>query len=114
MANKMTKKDYFKVIMEKYPLTEAEREFCEKQIELLDKRNSGEKKPTATQIENEKIKVDLIEAMEPNMVYTITDLTKLFDVEISNQKMSALVKQLVLEGKVKRFEEKRKAYFQLV
>lgn len=115
MANKMTQKDFYKAFIAKYDLTEAEKAFCEKKIEQLDKKSStGEKKPTATQVANEKLKVELLEVMEPNMVYTITDLTKMFEVEISNQKMSALVRQLVLEGKVKRFEEKRKAYFQLV
>ena len=111
MANKMTKKDYFKVIMEKYPLTESEKAFCEKQIELLNKKNSAEKKPTATQKANVELKEQIVEKMVANTYYTITDLTKLFEVEISNQKMSALVKQLVLEGKVVRTEEKRKAYF---
>ena len=116
MANKMTKKDYFKQIMANYPLTESEKAFCEKQIELLEKKSasSGERKPTATQIANENIKVELIEKMEVGTYYTITDLTKLFEIEISNQKMSALVKQLVLEGKMVRTEEKRKAFFSKV
>lgn len=115
MANKMTQKDFYKGFIAKYNLTEAEKEFCEKKIAQLEKKSeSGERKPTATQVANEKLKDTLLEVMEPNMVYTITDLTKLFEEEISNQKMSALVRQLVLENKVNRFEEKRKAYFQLV
>jgi hypothetical protein len=33
--------------------------------------------------------------------------------ELSNQRVSALVRQLLSEGKVERFEEKRVAYFAL-
>lgn len=49
MANvkKMTKADYFKQIMASYPLTEDEKAFVEHELELLAKKNSAEKKPTA-------------------------------------------------------------------
>ena len=34
--------------------------------------------------------------------------------ELSNQRISALVRQLLADGKVERIEEKRKAYFKAV
>ena len=115
MANKKTQKEFYLDFMAKYPLTADEKEFCEKKIAQLDKKSSSsEKKPTATQVANEKLKDEVLDKMEENVLYTITDLTKLFDVEISNQKMSALVRQLVLENKIARTEEKRKAFFSKV
>lgn len=118
MANvkKMTKADYFKQIMTSYPLTEDEKAFVEHELELLAKKNSAEKKPTAVQVANEGIKDAILEAMEEGKKYTITDLMKEVDAcaELSNQRVSALVRQLVTDGSVERTEEKRKAYFSKV
>ena len=118
MANvkKMTKADYFKQIMASYPLTEDEKAFVEHELELLAKKNSAEKKPTAVQVANEGIKDAILEAMEVGKKYTITDLMKEVDAcaDLSNQRVSALVRQLVADGSVERTEEKRKAYFSKV
>ena len=118
MANvkKMTKADYFKQIMTSYPLTEDEKAFVEHELELLAKKNSAEKKPTAVQVANEGIKDAILEAMEEGKKYTITDLMKEVEAcaELSNQRVSALVRQLVTDGSVERTEEKRKAYFSKV
>ena len=118
MANvkKMTKADYFKQIMANYNLTDEEKAFVEHELELLAKKNSAEKKPTAVQVANEGIKTDILEAMESGKKYTITDLMKSVDAcaDLSNQRVSALVRQLVADGSVERTEEKRKAYFSKV
>lgn len=118
MANvkKMTKADYFRQIMANYNLTADEKAFVEHELELLAKKNSAEKKPTAVQVANEGIKTDILEAMESGKKYTITDLMKSVDAcaDLSNQRVSALVRQLVTEGSVERTEEKRKAYFSKV
>ena len=118
MANtkKMTKADYFKQIMASYPLTEDEKAFVEHELELLAKKNSAEKKPTAVQVANEGIKDAILEGMESGKKYTITDLMKSVDAcaDLSNQRVSALVRQLVADGSVERTEEKRKAYFSKV
>ena len=118
MANvkKMTKADYFRQIMANYNLTADEKAFVEHELELLAKKNSAEKKPTAVQVANEGIKTDILEAMESGKKYTITDLMKSIDAcaDLSNQRVSALVRQLVTEGSVERTEEKRKAYFSKV
>ena len=118
MANvkKMTKADYFRQIMANYNLTADEKAFVEHELELLVKKNSAEKKPTAVQVANEGIKTDILEAMESGKKYTITDLMKSVDAcaDLSNQRVSALVRQLVTEGSVERTEEKRKAYFSKV
>ena len=111
MANtkKMTKADYFRQIMANYDITADEKAFIEHELELLAKKNSAEKKPTAVQIANEGIKDAILEGMEDGKKYTITDLMKCIDAcaELSNQRVSALVRQMVTDGSVERTEEKR-------
>jgi N-acyl-D-aspartate/D-glutamate deacylase len=88
----------------------------EHEIELLDKKNSTDKKPTAAQLVNASIKTAILETMESGALYTITELTKIvpnLPSEMSNQRMSALVRQLKDEGKVERIEEKGKALFKI-
>lgn len=76
---------------------------------------SGERKPTKTQIANEGFKEIILANMEHGRLYTVTELAKEipFGEELSNQRVSALVRQLKESGKVVRTEEKRKAYFSL-
>ena len=83
--------------------------------ESLVKKASAEKKPTKTQQANEDIKVRLMEAMQGQDKLTVTDIQNL-DEEfkaMSNQKVAALVRQLVKDGKLQRLEEGRKAYFKV-
>ena len=112
---KMTKREMFEQIKANYPLTAEEVAFIEHELELLAKKNSADKKPTKVQVENEAIKADIVGGMEAGKQYTITDLIKSVPAiaELSNQRVSALVRQLVADGSVVRVEEKRKAYFSL-
>lgn len=116
MANtkKMTKRDYFNAILSKYPLTDAEKAFVEHELELLEKKNSSEKKPTAQQVVNEGIKAAIVAGMTPNRLYTITEIQKEIPecAELSNQRISALIRQMV-GNEIVRTEDKRKAYFSL-
>lgn len=115
MEKKMTKKEMFAQI--KAHLTnEAEIAFIDHEIELLEKKNGAAKKPTKTQVANEELKGVLVSNMEDNMVYTVTDIIKNVEgmADLSNQKVSALLRQLVEEGKVTKVVEKRKSYFQKV
>ena len=91
-------------------------EFIDHEVELLTKKNSAEKKPTAQQVANAGIATAIIEAMEPNRLYTVTEIVKSVPAcaDLTNQRVSALLRQLVEAGKVKRTEDKRKAYFSLV
>jgi predicted transcriptional regulator len=54
--------------------------------------------------------------MERNRIYTVTEVIKSVPecADLTNQRVSALLRQLVDAGKVKRTEDKRKAYFSLV
>ena len=80
------------------------------------KSTSKSNKPTAKQKANEEIKEKLMKILfaEPTRLFTISEICKLYtDEELSNQKVSSLIRQLVAEDKVKRTEDKRKAYFSI-
>lgn len=116
MAKKTTKMDNFNALLK---LNEVQANpdlvaFVKHEIDLLAKKNSGEKKPTKTQEANEVLKQDILEALTETPV-SVSDLIKTVPslAELSNQKVSALVRQLVNEGKVVRTEEKRHAKFAL-
>ncbi len=117
MANtkKMTKADYFKQIMANYPLTEDEKQFVEHELELLAKKNSAEKKPTAQQTANKGIQSAIYEGMVEGKLYTITDIIKEIPAcaDLTNQRVSAIVRQM-MPDLIERVEEKRKAYFRKV
>lgn len=91
-------------------------EFIDHEVELLTKKNSADKKPTAQQVANAGIATAIVEGMEPNRLYTVTEVIKSIPAcaDLTNQRVSALLRQLVESGKVKRTEDKRKAYFSLV
>ena len=119
MTNKkMTKRDYFNALLA-IPAVNADSgltDFINHELELLSKKNSAEKKPTAVQVVNDGIKSAILAGMTPGTLYTITDFIKTIPecAELTNQRVSALVRQLKDELKVERVEEKRKAYFRLV
>ena len=114
-TKKMTKADFFKQILANYNLTEDEQNFINHELELLAKKNSAEKKPTAVQVANDGIKTDILDGMVEGTLYTITDLIKTIPelADLTNQRVSALVRQLIADGMIERIEEKRKAYFRL-
>lgn len=87
----------------------------EKMLAQTLKKNSAERKPTATQTENVGLKNAILAFMEEGKKYTVTDIMKgCAEVAgLSNQRVSALVRQLKDEGSLVREEIKRKAYFSL-
>ena len=70
-------------------------------------------KPTATQTENAGFKADILATMEDGVGYTVSELMKLVPSigDLSNQRVSAMVRQMVTDGMLTREEIKRKAYF---
>lgn len=88
------------------------------EIDLLAKKNAkpnGERKPTATQEANAVVRGDIVTYMAEGERYTVTDIMKLVPsmAEFSNQKATALVRQLVLNGELVKTTEKGKSYFSL-
>ena len=118
----MTKKEMFAQLIANYNLTADEKEFVMHEIELLEKRNSkgGDRKPTAKQTENADLKTVILEFLADRVdeKFTITDMWKNIPIlaenpEMSNQRISAIVRQLVMDKLVIREEIKRKAYFSI-
>jgi cupin superfamily acireductone dioxygenase involved in methionine salvage len=113
MEKKMTKKEMFTQI--KAVLTDEEQiAFIDHEIELLSKKSSS-KKPTATQIANEGLKETIVNVLDKDNGVTASDVLKMsedFD-GMSNQKMSALLKQLVEDSKVIKYTEGKKSLFRL-
>ena len=109
---KMTKAQMFAQIKANYNLTDEENAFIDHELELLAKKNSAEKKPTAQQVANKAICDAIVNGMENGQLYTITDLIKTIPecADLTNQRVSALVRGM-LDVKVERIEDKLKAYF---
>ena len=109
---KMTNVKALAYVLENCELTTEVKEKLEKMKIQFEKKNSAEKKPTATQIANEGIKNIILETLNEKSM-TITEMQKSNSelAELSNQKISALLKQMTESGSIKREEIKRKAYF---
>ena len=89
-------------------------EFIDHEMELLAKKNSAEKKPTAQQVANNGIAEAIANhlAEQPNRLFTITEIIKEVPecADLTNQRVSAIVRGLI-GSSVERVEEKRKAFF---
>ena len=94
--------------------------FLDERIAITEKKNASgsgaDRKPTKTQLENEGIKDTIVSALvEIGKPATIADLQKSCGelAEFTNQKISALLTQLVKADKVSRTEIKGKAHFSI-
>lgn len=93
--------------------------FIEHEVELLARKNTvnGEKTLTPNQVQNENFKVVIAEYMAsaPDRLFTVTELNKEVDVlnDLSNQRISAILRQMVDAGKVEKVVDKRKSYFRM-
>jgi hypothetical protein len=119
MTNKKpTKKQMYEQILA-HTTNEDEKAFLLHEIELLDKKagKGAEKKLTPEQEKNEKVKAGILEALEGGEQMTISQMIKEVPIiqelfpDASNQKISALVRQLVQSLVVERVEVKGVAYF---
>lgn len=110
---KLTKKDYFNELKGLVADRQDLVDFIDHEIELLSKKSSRTA-PTKTQVENETIKEKIVATLvELGRYATITEIqnanTELAD--LSNQKISALLKQLVDTNIIEKMIDKKKAYF---
>ena len=117
MANKKTVVQMYEEILAIPTLTAEQKAFIEKRIEITQKKNAnrGENaKPTKTQVENEGIKDTIVSVLTATPT-TITDLIKSSAdlAGYTNQKISALLTQLLKAEAVVRTEVKGKAYYAL-
>lgn len=91
-------------------------DFIDHEVNLLARKNSGEsKKPTKAQEENEGYKALILDFLTDKDGVTCTDVLKGVPAfsEFSNQKISALMRQLRLQHKVVVNEIKGKSLFSL-
>lgn len=119
----MTKKEMFGAIATAIEKTTVENKaemlaFIEKQVAQLDKKSS-KSSPTKNQLANETYKVEMLECLvdigKPVTVTEFMALTRFnLENEFSNQKVSALFRQLVDANLVKRETIKKKSYFSVV
>lgn len=115
---KMTKKDYFTAILSNYALTEDEKAFVQHELELLAKKNSAERKPTANQLANEALGEKVYDFLcDTEKAYTVSELCKacpdLAEIEATTSKATAILRKLKDEGKVVNYTDKRKSYYKV-
>ena len=110
---KPTKRQMFEAIKNVPGLTEEQVAFIDHELELLAKKNSGEKKPTATQTANMALKDAIYAGMESDRMYTVTEIIKEIPAVagLTNQKVSPLMNQMFEDGRVTKTSEKRRSYF---
>lgn len=77
----------------------------------FEKEANGERKPTKNQMENEGIKANILAYLADGTYRSATEVGNALS--LSNQKASALLKQLTDAGKTKRITDKHKSYFTL-
>ena len=119
MANKKTtKREYYELIKSKLADNAEIVAFCDHEIELLDNRKKtvdGEKKLTPKQKEKLALVATILDNMEVDTIYSISDMQRKIEVckELTNQKISSLIRQAMSDGTIERVEVKGKAFFKL-
>ena len=116
MANKITKREVIGMMMneEVVKANPTYVAYLENELALLDKKAQN-KKATKTQEQNVGIKATILEVLATIGRGTVTDIqngNEKLSV-LSNQKVSALIRQLVESGEVVRTTDKKKSIFSL-
>lgn len=119
---KITKREHFNTLLtlSEVKANPALVEFINHELELLDKKNSTEKKPTEKQAQNEVFKTDILSYLA-SVAPAHKSISEIWIgtpslsecAEMTGQRISALLTQLIKSEQVVRVEEKRKAYFKV-
>ena len=116
MANKITKREVIGMMMneEVVKANPTYVAYLENELALLDKKAQN-KKATKTQEQNVGIKATILEVLATIGSGTVTDIQNGNEElsALSNQKVSALVRQLVESGEVVKTVDKKKSIFSL-
>ena len=123
MEKRLTKKDYFEMIKGICADRTDIVDFCNHEIELLSRKNS-KSGATKTQKENEIVANMLVEELAKiGKPITITDLMNTSEIvknytlengnSLTNQKISAIFKQLVESNRIVKVVDKKKSYFSI-
>ena len=120
MTNKkMTNAMALEIALEVLKETDTEKyteviEKLDKMLVQVNKKSSANRKPTATQLENESLREKIVEYLRnTGKRLTVSEMMKEIEglEELSNQRVTSLATFLYKEGKIDREVEKRKAYF---
>ena len=116
MANKITKKEVIRMMMneEVIKANPTYVAYLENELALLNKKAQN-KKATKTQEQNVGIKATILEVLTTIGSGTVTDIQNGNEElsTLSNQKVSALVRQLVESGEVVKTIDKKRSIFSL-
>ena len=120
-TKKLTKRDHFNALL-RIPEVSANSQlvdFINHELELLNKKNSTEKKPSEKQVANASIAEAIVSQMKPDRLYTITELIKEIPecADLTNQRVSAILRPMWFNTdspSVERIEDKRKTYFRVI
>ena len=123
MEKRLIKKDYFEMIKGVCADRTDIIDFCNHEIELLS-RKSSKTGATKTQKENEIVANMLVEELtKVGKPITITDLMNTSEIvknytlengnNLTNQKISAIFKQLVESNRIVKVTDKKKSYFSI-
>lgn len=114
MANKITKREVINTMLADVAINGNATyvAYLENELALIEKKATN-KKSTKTQEENKGIKSVILDTLASIGSGTITDIQNANSdlAEFSNQKVSALVRQLVESGEVVKTTDKKKSIF---
>ena len=120
MATTFTKRDLFTNLLSLIDTGTCKADFrtlktgLTHELELLDKKASTPRKPTATQVENESLKAELLSFLvaedKPKTIKEIQTECATF-AELSNQRISHLLTALVNDQKVDKTYVKKTPFF---
>ena len=123
-TKKITKADRYNTLLtfDEVQADPAMVEFINHEIELLAKKNSGERKPTAKQTEKLAHDADLrraiVDEMEMGVQYSAGDLIKTLptlsaEPDLSVAKVSYLMRDLLTDKSVEKVIDKRHTFYRL-
>lgn len=117
MTKKVTKREMFNAIkaVAEVAANEDMVAFIDHELELLDKKSSSKSgKPTATQVANEALKVEILAGLSETEGKTVSELIKSVEAlsGLSNQKVSAVLRLMEKnDGTVRKETDKKKTLF---
>lgn len=81
----------------------------------IDKKNSADRKPTKTQVENDNVRNEILALLSDGQARTISEIAEAIPAlnDATSQRVSALLTPLMKSEMVVREMVKRKAYFKL-
>ena len=81
----------------------------------IDKKNSADRKPTKTQVENDNVRNEILALLSDGQARTISEIAEAIPAlnDATSQRVSALLTPLMKSEAVVREMVKRKAYFKL-